>query len=215
MRDQVQAEMPITLQERNKSQLGDNMSAAGISTASLATHFPVDYNSSTPPHNNLRFHQDLGQLGDDLESGDLNAAEQDFSALQLDGAQTNATSGSASAGSTSASSTTAQSSNPISQAINQLSVDIQAGNLTAAQQDYSNIQQDAPNGNQSQSGAPHFNHERHVTGVNDLFDQLGQQLQSNNLSTAQQTYSSVFQNLPLAQTSAQQASDSSSVSISV
>jgi hypothetical protein len=191
------------------------MSAAGISTASLAAHYPIDYNSSTPPHNNLSFHHDLGQLGDDLESGNLNAAEQDFSALQLDGAQTSATSGSSIASSTSSSSAAAPSNNPISQAINQLSVDIQTGNLTAAQQDYSNIQQDVPNATQSQNGAPHFNHERHITGLNDLVDQLGQQLQSNNLSTAQQTYSSVFQNLPLAQTSVQPTSDSGGVSFSV
>jgi hypothetical protein len=191
------------------------MSAAGISTASLSPHYSIDYKSLTPPHNNLSFHQDLGELGDDLQSGDLNAAEQDFSALQLDGGKTNATSGSSSASSTSGSSTAAQSNNPISQAINQLSVDIQTGNLTAAQQDYSNIQQDVPNASQSQAGAPHFNHERHVTGLNDLVDQLGQQLQSNNLSTAQQTYSSVFENLPLAQTSVQPTSDSSGVSFNV
>jgi hypothetical protein len=192
------------------------MSAAGISIASLATHRPIDYgSSSTLAHNNLSFHQDLGQFGEDLESGNLSAAEQDFSALQIEGAQTTSTPGFTSADSAGTNSTAAQSSNPIAQAFDQLSVDLQTGNLSAAQQDYSNIQQEAQNGSQNQTGELHFNHERHIPGVSDLFDQLGQQLQSSNLSTAQQTYSSILQNPPLAQTGVQQALESSGVSFSV
>ena len=78
--------------------------------------------------------QEFQQLGQDLQSGNLTAAQSDFTTLQNDLPQTSSTS-----------SSTSQSNNPIAQAFSQLSQDLQSGNLTAAQQDYSTIQQDFQN----------------------------------------------------------------------
>jgi len=162
------------------------------------------YASSTQsilPHNNIRIRQNIGKLGDDLQTGDLSAAQQDFATLQ----QTNPQ------GST----TSTQSNNPITQAFNQLSVDLQSGNLTGAQQAYSNIQQNfqAPDqtsqtqGQTSQTQS-HFHHHRHGGGggaeASQLLDQLGQDSQTSAL--AQQTYSSVLQDLSFGQTATPQAS---------
>jgi outer membrane protein assembly factor BamD (BamD/ComL family) len=127
-----------------------------------------------------QFQKDFKQLGEDLQSGNLSSAQSDFVTLQKDLPQTNSTS-------------TAQSSNPIAQAFNQLSQDLQAGNLTDAQNDYSTIQQDF------QNQASQMHHHHHHSGgsqenqVSQLFDQLGQDLQSGNLSSAQSDFSSLQQ----------------------
>jgi outer membrane protein assembly factor BamD (BamD/ComL family) len=84
------------------------------------------------------------------------------------------------------------------EAFNQLSQDLQSGNLSAAQQDYSTIQQDF------QSMASQMkSHHHHASGTNangnqesevsQLMDQLGQDLQSGNVSSAQSTFSSLQQ----------------------
>jgi len=69
------------------------------------------------------------QLGQDLASGNLSAAQSDFASLQQSFAQTAVASPS--------------NSNPVAQAFQQLATDLKSGNLTAAQKDYSTIQQDA------------------------------------------------------------------------
>ena len=92
-----------------------------------------------------QFQQEFQQLGQDLTSGNLSAAQSDFVTLQNDLPQTSSTS------------TTSQSNSPIAQAFNQLSQDLQAGNLSAAQQDYSTIQQDF------QSQASQMHHHHHTT----------------------------------------------------
>ena len=125
--------------------------------------------------------KDFNQLGQDLQSGNLSAAQADFVTLQKDMPQTS-----------SASSSTSQSSSPIAQAFSQLSQDLQSGNLTAAQQDYSTIQQDL----QSQGSQGHHHYHHHLGGSQDsqasqLFAQLGQDLQSGNLSSAQSDFSSL------------------------
>jgi len=128
-----------------------------------------------------QFQQEFQQLGNDLTSGNVSAAQSDFATLQKDMPQTNS------------STATAQSGNPISQAFGQLSQDLQAGNLSAAQQDYANLQQEL------QSHAAHEHHHRHGSSgsgqsqISQLFDQLGQDLQSGNLSSAQSTWSSMQQ----------------------
>lgn len=125
--------------------------------------------------------QEFQQLGTDLQSGNLSAAQSDFATLQQEMPQTGSTS-------------TAQSNNPIAQAFNQLSQDLQSGNLTAAQNDYSTIQQDF----QSRASQGHHHHHHGLGGgansqVSQLFDQLGQDLQSGNLSSAQSDFSSLQQ----------------------
>jgi outer membrane protein assembly factor BamD (BamD/ComL family) len=129
-----------------------------------------------------QFQQDFKQLGKDLQSGNLSAAQSDFAAIQSDLPQTSSTATS-----------TSQNSNPIAQAFNQLSQDLKSGNLRAAQQDYSTIQQDFQN---QASQTHHHHHHHHFGGSQDsqasqLFDQLGQDLQSGNLSGAQSDFNSL------------------------
>ena len=76
------------------------------------------------------------QLGQDLASGNLPAAQSDFAALQQIFGEAAGTSNS-STSSTSA----ASASKPLAQAFQQLSGDLKSGNLTAAQKDYSTIRQ--------------------------------------------------------------------------
>ena len=136
-----------------------------------------------------QFQQEFQQLGKDLSSGNLSAAQSDFATLQKNMPQT------------SSSTAAAQSGNPISQALSQLSQDLQAGNLSAAQQDYANLQQDF------QSHAAHGHHHHHGSGGSEqnqfsqLFNQLGQELQSGNLSSAQSTWNSMQQLLQGSSTS--------------
>jgi hypothetical protein len=126
--------------------------------------------------------QEFQQLGQDLQSGNLSAAQADFVTLQKNVPQSTATSSS-------------QSNNPIAQAFNQLSQDLQSGDLTSAQQDYSTIQSDM----QNQTSQVHHPHHHHHSGngqensVAQTFSQLGQTLQSGNLSAAQQAYSTLQQ----------------------
>lgn len=176
------------------------MSVSGISSSSL-----FDYNTQDVQNTQQQIHQEFQQLGQDLQSGNLSAAQADFADLQSLTPQSNSSSAS-------------QSSNPLAQAFSQLSQDLQSGNLSAAQQDYATIQQDL------QSGASQMHHHHHHHGggsssgsqgstFSQMFSELGQALQSGNLSTAQQVFGSIEQEFPqLAQTS-QSQSTSSSVSI--
>jgi outer membrane protein assembly factor BamD (BamD/ComL family) len=144
-----------------------------------------------------QFQQNFQQLGTDLISGNLSAAQSDFVTLENDLTQTSSTSTSTStSGTTSTSTSTSESSNPIAQAFSQLSTDLQAGNLTAAQQDYSTLKTDL------QSMAAHGHHHHHKSTesgdsqeseVSQLMDQLGQDLQSGHLSSAQSDFSSLQQ----------------------
>lgn len=146
------------------------MSIAGIAFSNLSTY--------SAPTNFQQIRQDFNQLGQDLLSGNLSAAQQDFTALQ----QLNPSV---------SSSSTSQSSNPISQQFNQLAQDLSSGNLSAAQKDYSTIQQDF------QGRATQAHHHHHHGGgsseINQLLNQLGQDLQSGDLSSAQQAYTSMMQ----------------------
>lgn len=146
--------------------------------------------SSTPAPNRFQqIKQDFQQLGQDLQSGNLSQAQSDFSALQeLLPSQQQSAAPTTQAG--------PQSANPISQAISQLSQDLKAGNLTAAQSDFSTLQQDI----QQQQGTGSAHHHHHVenssnqqSAISALFASLGQSLQSGNINAAQQTYSTLQQ----------------------
>lgn len=133
-----------------------------------------------------QFKQQFQQLGQDLQSGNLSAAQEDFAALQPPNAQT----------ATSAS----QSTSPIAQAFQQLSTDLQSGNISAAQKDFATLQQDF------RSRATHggHHHPHHQVGsqnssngsgstISQVLAQLGQALQAGNLSTAQSAYTTLQQ----------------------
>lgn len=102
------------------------------------------------------------------------------------------------------------------QEFQQLGQDLQSGNLSAAQQDFAKLQQDSPTAVKS---LIHHRHPHRMSGANgsnsdanevsQLFSQLGQDLQSGNVSAAQQAYSSLLQDLPQLSTASAQAGASS------
>ena len=156
------------------------MSLAGIISSSL-----FQFNSQGVQDHRQQCRQDFQKLGQDLQTGNLSGAQADFAALQKDGPQ---------------SSSSTQNSNPISQTFQQLSTDLQSGNLTAAQQDYSTLQQDFQN--QAASHMQRSHHHHHSGGSSDassqmsqILTQLGQELQSGDLTSAQQAYTTLQQDL--------------------
>ena len=174
------------------------MSVSGILSSSFS-----NYNVQNLQSRMQQFQQEFQQLGQDLQSGNLSAAQSDFGALQQYAPQANSSS---------------QSTSPIVPAFHQLATDLAAGNVTAAQQDYATIQQDL----QNQGAQMHHHHHHHhagggsqATAIDQMFQQLGQDLQSGQLSAAQQAYSSLQQELQqFAGVTGATSSNSTSVSFS-
>jgi hypothetical protein len=154
------------------------MSVSGISSTNLFDL--LDSANATSQKQQLQ--QEIQQLGKDLSAGNLSAAQSDFATLEKNSPQAT-------------SAVSSQSSNPIAQAFQQLAKDLQSGNLSAAQQDFSTIQQDV----QSQGGGHHHHGHGYASSaapqnpVAELFTELGQALQSGNLSAAQQAYTTLQQ----------------------
>jgi hypothetical protein len=152
------------------------MSVSGISTTNL-----FNIQSSNPPTATSfqKAQAEFQQLGTDLQSGNLSAAQSDYSTLQSLVPQS------------SYAASVLKGNNPIGNAFTQLGEDLKSGNLSGAQQDYSTLRQDfqkLPHHVVVNPGSPAF-------PVSRLFDQLGSELQAGDLSTAQQTYSSLTQQL--------------------
>ena len=152
------------------------MPVAGISSSNL-----FDFTSQSVQNRKQQFQQELQQLGQDLQSGNLSAAQTDFATIQQSGPQISSTSSN-------------QNTSPIAQDFKQLSQDIQSGDISAAQQDYAKIQQDF----QSQSAGKHGHHHHQGGGggasaISQLMQELGQDLQTGSLSAAQQAYSTLQQ----------------------
>lgn len=180
------------------------MSVTGISSSSWYSY------DTQSVQNQQQFSQDFAQLGQDLQSGNLSDALQDFVTLQQVATQSNSSSTSQSD-----SSSTSQS-NSVSKLFDQLSQDLQSGDLSAAQQDFTSIQQ-AFQSQQSQ-GHHHHNSDAGSTSseISQLFEQLGQDLQSGNLSNAVQAYSALQQDFQqFGQSSGETSTQSSSGSVSV
>lgn len=155
--------------------------------------------AANPNPNKQQIKQGFQLLGRDLQSGNLSQAQSDFASLQqlIPGGQQNTllapTSG-------------AQSGNPLATAVSQLAQDLKSGNLTAAQSDFANVQQDLQQAN-LRLGGPHGHHHRHHGSgdssqsssqqdpISTLFGQLGQDLQAGNIAAAQQAYASLQQDL--------------------
>lgn len=177
------------------------MSVSGISSTNL-------YNPQTVQNNFQQFQQTFQQLGQDLQSGNLSAAQSDFATLQQLQPQSNSTA-----------SSSAQSNSPIAQAFNQLAQDLQSGNLSAAQQDYTTIQQAFQNqATQSQATGGHHHHHDNGGGageINQLLDQLGTALQSGDLSSAQSTFATLQQGFQQFTQNSSQSSQSNSNGVSV
>lgn len=192
--------LTLTLTESiSFSESGATSQGSGSSQGSTSSPDSTAIQSSDP------IAQEFQQLGKDLQAGNLTAVQTDFTTLQQDFSQ-----------STAASSTATQSAGTIAAAFNQLSQDLQSGNLTAAQQDFTAIQQDFQSqaGQAGQAGFGAEGHRHHdgdgdsdsgaSTGassasgagpgeIGKLLKELGKELQSGNLSSAQSTYASLEQ----------------------
>lgn len=175
------------------------MSVSGISSSNF-----FDYGAQSIQNRRQQFRQEFQQLGQDLQSGNLSAAQADFASLQKLTPQTSSTS-------------STQSNNPVAQAFNQLAQDLQSGNVSVAQQDYTQLQRDL----QSQAAQAHGHHHHHGagsggSGISQLLNQLGQALQAGNLSSAQQAYNALQQDLqPSSANEVPASSQSSTKSVSV
>lgn len=168
------------------------MSSIGmLGTAALESLFSRSTQTSTD-----KFKQAFQQLGQDLQAGNLQQAETDLATLQPNFNPNQPTSTSSSS-TTSNSSTSTTATGTVSQAFNQLSQDLQSGNLTAAQSDYSTLQQDLQS---SQHQFHHMHAHMHHAGAGSEaqqeLTQLGQALQSGNLTAAQQAYTTLQTQLP-------------------
>jgi hypothetical protein len=161
------------------------MSISGISSNS--------YNPYQTGANPLQ--QQFQQLGQALQSGNLSAAQSDFASLRAGFSQPSSTTGASSA--TSTSSTT---SNPVNQAFNQLASDLHSGNLSAAQKDYSAIQQETKT--PMWFSGPQSIDPNHLGGkggdyLRPKISEIGQDASSStsNLAAAQQSYATLEQQL--------------------
>ncbi len=158
------------------------MSVSGIFSSSLSNNQVSSQYQLT--------NSEFQQLGQDLATGNLSSAQSDFAVLQQAFMQPAATASTSPA-------SAASTSNPLAQAFQQLSSDLKTGDLTAAQKDYSTIQQDM------QSRFTGHLHHHHVGSGSDLLNmgtsQASQDVTStlaqSNTTSAQQTYASLAQQL--------------------
>jgi outer membrane protein assembly factor BamD (BamD/ComL family) len=201
-----------------------------MSIAAISASNAFDVSNQNVVSKREAIQQEFQQLGQDLQSGDLTAAQTDFTTLQqlvpklasISTSPSTTTNGTTTSGTNSTPQSGVESADPRVQAFAQLEQDIQSGNTSAAQQDYSNIQQIF------QQHA-HSNHRLHTGGfdgapggestlpggVSQLFQQLGQALQSGDLSGAQQAYTSLQQDFLQANQSKGQAQSQTSPSVSL
>ena len=208
------------------------MSVAGISSTRLTDAIAL---TSAEQINNV-----FKQLGKDLKSGDLSAAQSDLVTLENKLASTV---GSSTATTSTTSSVTASSAttSPVQQALNQLSQALQSGDLPQAQQAFAILQQDlqsvSSGGPGSSAVSGHHQDHRHHAGsdgssqtsstasgsstkpgssANQLWTQLGQALQSGNLAGAQQIFNAMqleFQRAGSANDVSQAQSSQSTISV--
>jgi outer membrane protein assembly factor BamD (BamD/ComL family) len=182
------------------------MSLTGIAASSIFQFL----NPSTTQSNAQNFQKEFQQLGQDLSSGNLSQAQADFQALQPSVQPASSTTN------------TQTSSSSLSSAFTQLGQALSSGNLSTAQQDYSTVQQDLQQSS-AVSGA-RFHHHYHGASssqnssqnpIDQLFSNLAQALQSNNLTAAQTAYSSLQQEFQALGTATPATSSSATPSVNV
>ncbi len=153
-----------------------------MSIAGIASNFLL--NSLSPKQTSLQqFKDEFQQLGQDLQAGNLKAAQGDYAQLQQIEQQKN---------STSPNSTTSS----VSQLFDQLGKDLASGNTSSAQTDFNDIMNAVQNGGGAQVHHHHHHHgggggSSQTSAVQTDLNSLGQALQSGNLSAAQAAYTSV------------------------
>jgi outer membrane protein assembly factor BamD (BamD/ComL family) len=178
------------------------MSISGVAGTALSSLLSAAQGPQKGQGNSQQIQSEFQQLGQDLQTGNLAQAQQDYATLSQNFAP--AQSETAAAATTAAATTTAAAqaanSNPIAQAFDALSTDLQNGNITAAQQDYATIQQDA----QQQQGSSQVHHHHHGGGggggqkgsqISQTLSSLSSALQSGNLSSAQTAFATLQQDL--------------------
>ena len=170
------------------------MSITSVASSTLLTQI---YATQSTQNNQSQFQQiqtDFQQLGQDLQSGNLTGAQQDFATLQQ-------------ALPTGQSQSQQNTASPIAQAFTALSQALQSGNLQDAQTAFSTLQGDI----QQQQGSGQVQHHHHHGGnssqstasaasqqtnpVATAFGALSQALQSGNLSAAQTAFATLQQDL--------------------
>lgn len=109
-----------------------------ISTTSVAN--PFDHAASMARQMSQSVRQEFEQLGRDLQMGNLKAAQSDFATIQGSAPFSHPYSNASS--NPSQATANSQGLDAVRQAFNQLSQDLRAGNIAAARQDYSSLQQD-------------------------------------------------------------------------
>jgi len=137
--------------------------------------------------------QDFQQLGQDLQAGNLAQAQTDLTALlKAFPEQASTVQGVAQQG------MAQNESSAVPSRFQQLSQDLKAGKLAAAQADFATLRQDLQPGT-----APAIHPHRHpryaeesaasTNGIAQVLSQLGQALRSSNISAAQQSYTTLLQ----------------------
>src|SRR5450759_4545152 len=194
------------------------MSIVGILASNFFSAKATQRNETQSTQNNpSKFQQiktEFQQLGQDLQSGNLTQAQSDYATLsqnfpgasQRTAATTNAAATAATAGVTTTAATT--SNNPVAQAFTQLGLDLQSGNLQAAQQDYTNLQQNVQQNATQQVGGHHHHHHhaessqsssssssQQANPIAQAFDTLAQDLQAGNLSGSQSAFATLQNDL--------------------
>jgi hypothetical protein len=156
-----------------------------MSISGVSSRDPLQTSAAQGAQN--RFQQiqtQFQKIGQDLQSGNLTRAQADYITLsqQLPG------------GLQASNSTGTDHTSTLAKALQTLGKDLQAGNLAASQADFATIQQDV----QQLSSSPNGRHHHHgVAGssqptigtLQQDFTSLGKALQSGNLASAQQAYS--------------------------
>src|SRR5271156_5275704 len=109
------------------------MSISGIANTALSSLLTATQSAQGGRGNFQQIQSEFQQLGQDLQTGNLTQAQEDYATLSQNfpNQQNAATTLS-----------TAANSNPITQAFTALSQSLQSGDLAAAQQDYATLQQD-------------------------------------------------------------------------
>jgi hypothetical protein len=178
------------------------MSISARASTALSSLLSTTQNTPSGQGQFQQVQSEFQQLGQDLQTGNLAQAGQDYATLSQNFAT--AQSGTTAAAPPAAVTTTAAptlNSNPIAQAFDALSTDLQNGNITATQQDFATIQQDS----QQQQGSSQVHHHHHYGGgggggqqgnqVSQAVDSLSSALQSGNLSSAQTAFATLQQDL--------------------
>ena len=165
------------------------MSISGLTNSALDSLLSAAQSTQNGQGGLQQLEAEFRQLGQDLQTGNLTQAQEDYTTLSQNFQN---------AQNTTSASTTAANSNPITQAFAALSQSLQSGDLSAAQQDYATLQQDI-----QQQGAgqvhPHHHH-GHGGGqqdnqVSQALNALSTALQSGNLAGAQSAFATLTQTL--------------------